>query len=393
MTRLNIYLVLGLIAGAIWVNIATLDAGYFSFAWGDWQVETSAWLAVSMLVVVTVLLLFLFRLIRSALNVPGAIGLWMGSRSERGVQLQMYKGLAAFYEGRWDVAERALSKTRGVRESALLHPLYAALSLVYLSKTERALELLDAAEEAKTLPSGVIALVRAESHLMSGALDQAMMSLAPLSAQELNTPRGKLIRCDLAWQRKEWHEVCNLVADVRRSRLYPPTILDQREEHAWCEMMRGSAAQDVMSVWKQAPDRLKGEHSALWQEVVERLVQEQDAENLYKATSARLEQFGEAPTLQCVVKLPDHFAMKLKKRLARWMDHDIEGDCHAALAHIAEKSGDEAAAGDLWQTAYEKKPSPVHAARWANWLRRAGHEERASKLEAGVLSALITNQG
>ena len=392
MTRLSIYLIVGLIVGAMWVNVGTLDAGYVSVAWGDWQLETSAWLALSLLVVVTMLLLFLSRLVRSALRVPGAIGLWMGSRSQRGAQLRTDKGLAAFYEGRWDVAERALSKTRGMRESTLLHPLYAALSLVYLGKTERALKLLDAAEEADTLPSAVTALVRAESHLMSGALDQASLSLASLSAQELDTPRGKFIRCDLAWQQKDWREVCKLVADVRASRLCPPAILDQREGHAWCEVMRGSAAADVMGLWKQAPDRLKGEHSALWQALVERLGHEQDAENLYKAVSTRLEQFGEPLTLQCVAKLPGHSVAKLKKRVARWVDHDIEGDCHAALAHIAEQSGDEAAAGDLWQIAYERKPSPVHAARWANWLRRAGHDERASQLEAKALAALIPNQ-
>ncbi len=392
MARLSIYLVLGLIAGAMWVNIGTVDAGYVSLAWDDWQVETSAWLALSLLVVVTVLLLFLFRLIRFALSVPGAIGLWVGSRSKRGAQLRMDKGFAAFYEGRWDVAERALSKARSMRKSTLLYPLYAALSFVYSGKTERALKLLDSAEEAETLPPAVIALVRAESHLMSGALDQATLLLASLSEQELDTPRGKLIRCDLAWQRKEWREVCKLVADIRPSRLCLPTILDQREEHAWCEMMRESAARDIKSIWKQAPDRIKGEDSPLWQEVVERLGQEKDAENLYKAVSVRLEQFGEALTLQSVAKLPDHLAMKLKKRVARWVDHDIEGDCHAALAHIAEKSGDEAAAGDLWQLAYERKRSPVHAVRWASWLRRAGHEERASRLEAEVLFDLIPNQ-
>ena len=36
-----------------------------SRCWDDWQVETSAWLALSLLVVVTVLLLFLFRLFDS----------------------------------------------------------------------------------------------------------------------------------------------------------------------------------------------------------------------------------------------------------------------------------------------------------------------------------------
>ena len=69
MTRFSIYLIVGLIAGAMWVNVGTLDAGYVSVAWGDWQLETSAWLALSLLVVATVLLLFLSRLVQSAVTV------------------------------------------------------------------------------------------------------------------------------------------------------------------------------------------------------------------------------------------------------------------------------------------------------------------------------------
>ena len=172
----SIYLIACLIAGAQG-HTGTRDPGYVLLAWGDWQIETSVWLALSLLLLGFVLLWWLSRVVRSTLNLPGAIGLWIGSRTEKGAQIRTDKGFAAFYEGRWDAAERALSKTRGGRASTLSHPLYAALAALHLGKTDRAMELLDAAEDAGTLPSSVISLVRAQTHIANGALDQAVASL------------------------------------------------------------------------------------------------------------------------------------------------------------------------------------------------------------------------
>jgi uncharacterized protein HemY len=238
------------------------------------------------------------------------------------------------------------------------------------------------------LPSSVIALVRAQSQLASGALDQAARSLASLSAQEQDTPRAKSIRCDLAQRLGEWREVCALVADVRRSQLYPSTTLDQWEQQAWCELITEGAADEVLSTWKRAPDALKAENSPIWHRLIARLREHPDAEGLYKAISVRLEQYGEPVTLQCVAALPEQYAGKLKKRVSKWVEHDADGDCHAALAHIAECGGDSASAGDLWQIAYQRKPSIPHALRWAAWLRTAGQYERADALEAEALAAL-----
>jgi len=388
MARLSLYLIVGLIAGAIWANTGTRDPGYVLLVWGDWQIETSVWLALSLLLLGLLVLWLVLRVVRSTLSVPGAIGLWVGSRTEKGAQVRTDKGFAAFYEGRWDAAERALSKTRGVRESTLLHPLYAALAALHLGKTDRALKLLDAAEEDGTLPPSVIALVRAQSQLASGALDQAARSLASLSGQEQDTPRAKSIRCDLAQRRGEWREVCALVADVRRSQLYPSTTLDQWEQQAWCELITEGAADEVLSTWKRAPEALKADNSPLWHRLIARLREDPDAEGLYKAISVRLEQYGEPVTLQCVAVLPEQYAGKLKKRVSKWVEHDADGDCHAALAHIAECGGDPASAGDLWKIAYQRKPSIPHTLRWATWLRTAGQDERADALEAEALAAL-----
>jgi uncharacterized protein HemY len=164
--------------------------------------------------------------------------------------------------------------------------------------------------------------------------------------------------------------------------------LDQWEQQAWCELVAECAADEVLSTYKRAPEALKAEDSPLWHRLIARLREDPDAESLYKAISVRLEQYGETVTLQCVAGLPGQYAGKLKKRVSKWVEHDADGDCHAALAHIAECGGDSASAGDLWQIAYQRKPSMLHALRWATWLRAAGQDERADALEAEALATL-----
>ena len=56
MARFSLYLVCGLVLGAVLVNAISQDRGYLLVTWGDWQLETSVWLALSALLLSLVLL-------------------------------------------------------------------------------------------------------------------------------------------------------------------------------------------------------------------------------------------------------------------------------------------------------------------------------------------------
>ena len=136
---MSLYLVLSLFAGAILVNTIVQDPGYLLMTWGDWQAETSVWLALSALLLAYIVIGLLLRVVRSTLRVPKALHRWLGLRSVRGAHRRADKGFAAFFEGRWDVAEKALRKAGPADEQTLLHPLYAALAAARRGQTERAL--------------------------------------------------------------------------------------------------------------------------------------------------------------------------------------------------------------------------------------------------------------
>ena len=86
MARFSLYLVCGLVLGAVLVNAISQDPGYLLVTWGDWQVETSVWLALSAVTFALAVLWFVLRALRTTLRVPRALRRWLGLRSARGAQ-------------------------------------------------------------------------------------------------------------------------------------------------------------------------------------------------------------------------------------------------------------------------------------------------------------------
>ena len=387
MARISLYLTLGLIVGGLLVNAIARDPGYLQLAWGDWQVETSVWLALATFILGYVLLWIAIQLLGSVFRVPLKLSAWFGVRSARGAQRQTDKGFAAFYEGRWEVAERALRKTRTAGEQTLLHPLYEALSAMHCGDTDRALEVLDQAERDGSLPLSVVTMSRAHCHLLAESRERAHQALAALSTQDLQTPRAIAIRCELAFQESDWQQLTELLPGARRGQLISGITLAGWEEQAWLAVI-SEGKESATTAWKRAPDTQKAENSALWPALIARLIKEQAWDSLYKVLADRLERRCELPSLDAIAQLPDRLAMKLKKSVKRWSEKETAGHCLAALAALAEREGDSELAGTLWEEAYARQPIARHAAGWAEWLRSSGHDDQAAALEAEALSSL-----
>ena len=397
MARFSLYLVCGLVLGAVLVNAISQDPGYLLLTWGDYQVETSVWLALSALVLSLVLLWFVLRALRTTLRVPRALRRWFGIRSARGAQRRADKGFAAFFEGQWDVAEKALKKGGAPDEQTILHPLYAALAALHRGESARALTLLEQAETEGSAPASLITLVRVECHLKAGATDEAERSLEQLSASDRKTPRAKALRAELAFLQRDWQPLIELLPDVRRAGTAPEPQVQVWEREGWMGLL--SQADDVpsaaLSVWKRVPDALKAPGQPLWPALLDILRQVGQAEALQAQADAlqrvlqeRLQQHCEPVSLEAMKDLPDKQLLKMKKALQRWRDEDSAGRCHAILARIARIEGDTESEAALWADAHARDASASHAAGWADCLRHQGKESEASALEAEALAAL-----
>jgi HemY protein len=395
--RFSLYLVCGLVLGAVLVNTILQDPGYLLVTWGDWQVETSVWLALSALMLSFVLLWFILRALRTTLRLPRALRRWLGLRSARGAQRSADKGFSAFFEGHWDVAEKALKKGGSPYEQTLLHPLYAALAALRRGESARALALLEQSETEGSAPASLITLVRVECHLKAGATDEAERSLEQLSASARKTPRAKALRAEAAYLQRDWQPLTELLADIRRTGIVPEEQMQVWEREGWMGLMSEAddAASTAVSIWNRGPDVLKAPGQPLWPALLDILRQDAQADALQaqadalqKVLQERLQQHCEPVSLDAMNGLPDKQLLKMKKALERWRDEDSEGRCHAVLARIARIEGDAEAEAALWADAHARHPSASHAAGWADCLRHQGKEAEASALEAEALAVL-----
>ena len=386
MARFSLYLVCSLVLGAVLVNAISQDPGYLLLTWGDYQVETSVWLALSALVLSLLLLWFVLRALRTTLRVPRALRRWLGIRSARGAQRRADKGFTAFFEGHWDVAEKALKKGGAPDEQTILHPLYAALAALHRGESARALMLLEQAETEGSAPAPLIALARFECYLDAGSADQAERSLEQLSNSDRKTPRAKALRAELAFLQRDWQPLIELLPDVRRARTAPDEQIKVWEREGWIGLL--TQADDVVPVWKRAPDALKAPGQPLWPLLLDILQQGTQTDALQKVLQERLQQHCEPATLEALPRLPDRQLVKMKKAIQRWCNEDSNGHCQATLARIARIEGDAEAEADLWQKAHASHPSASHAAGWADCLRHQGKEAEAAELEAEALATL-----
>ncbi|RZO71377.1 MAG: tetratricopeptide repeat protein [Halieaceae bacterium] len=390
MARFSLYLVCGLVLGAVLVNAISQDPGYLLVTWGDWQLETSVWLALSALMLSLVLLWFVLRALRTTLRMPRTLRRWLGLRSARGAQRRADKGFAAFFEGHWDVAEKSLKKGGSPDEQTLLHPLYSALAALHQGESARALTLLEQAETEGSAPVSLITLARAECHLKAGATNEVERSLEQLSASERKTPRAKALRAEAAYLEQDWQPLTELLTDVRRAGIAPDEQINAWERESWNALLSEAddGASTAVSVWKRAPESLKAPGQSLWPALLDILRRDAQADALQKVLQERLQQHCESVTIDAMNGLSDKQLLKMKKALQRWRDEDSEGGCHAVLARIARIEGDAETEAAMWGEAHARHPSASHAVGWADCLRNQGKESEASALEAKALAAL-----
>ncbi len=390
MARFSVYLVLLLVSGAALVNGVASDPGYLLVAWGDWQVETSVWLALATLFISLGCLWLLQRLLNSTWHAPAVLTRWVGGRSERGAQQHAEKGLVAFFEGRWETAEKTLRKRLPADQRSLLQSLFAVLATHRRGQRQRALALLDRLEGENKVPQDLVSIVRTECHIEANEWPLAAQSLDALSPAATATPRVQKLRAELAYARGDWPVVIELLPALRGAYLISEGVAAVWEREAWMGVMMhdDSTASTLWLLWKRAPETHKAAGSELWAVLIDRLLLQSEWGTLTKALQERFDQYCEPASLAAIAILPRDYAKKLKKPMKRWYSENQQSGCYAALAMIAQYENDLTESGALWREACQCQPSVESVLRWAKWCRDQGNNDQAALLEADAIALL-----
>ena len=388
-----LYILVCLFVGVALVNLIQRDPGYLLLEVGDWQVETSFWLAIIILVVAAWALWMLQQIISSTLRVPLRLRAWLGLRSVRGAHQRADKGFTAFLEGRWEAAERALKRDAVGPESTVLHPIFAAIAAQRRGERARSQALLEEAEGHPEIHPDLVWLTRAELNLEAGEEALATKDLECLSASASKLPAALRLRGELARARGAWPDVQALLPDCRRQRAVPANTLESWEREAFLGTLAQGrlAPNELLALWKQLSASLSAQDSPLLAPLLKALLDREAWEEIQKLVLDRLGRFPEPVTMEHAGRLPQRYGNKARKALERWQSEDRDGTCHIALARQVCTQGDASAASALWEEAWRLSPTPEVAIEWSRLLRYQGAIEQAEQLEESAQQMMLAS--
>lgn len=248
--------------------------GYVHVEVGPWMLETSLAFLVAVLVVGFVLLYALLRLLGFVVRTPRSLrrGLF-GRRIERS-RRGLTRGLIEMAEGRWQQAEKMLTRHAPDSGTALLHYLAAARAAQQIGAYERRDAYLKQAIEANPEADIAVSLTQAELQIAHRQTEHALATLTRLRGLAPRHSYVMKLLARLYADTEDWQRLAELVPELRRARALQRERIDRLERQAALGRL-GEPNQDpadLRAIWDSLSRRMR-QDPAIVQCYAERLIE------------------------------------------------------------------------------------------------------------------------
>ncbi len=304
-------LVVGILSLAVIVLAAILfvqkDPGFVLVKYGDFSVETSLAFGIIAVAIAALLIHFIFRVLMSIWNLPGAVKRQSKSRRYDKSRRLLNQGLIDLAEGRFDQAESNLVKLVEYSESPLVHYLAAARAAQLQGKHDERDSYLKAAHEARPEAEMAIGVTQAELQLAHQQLEQSLATLTHLRGIAPRHNHVLRLLARVYFELEDWQSLVELLPDIRKKKLLKESILKNMEgksyrgflaaakgnqqalEKAWAKIPKASQTDaDLILYYIKLSNRASSNSSSVEQLIIKSLDQKWDnrlveAYGLFKA--------------------------------------------------------------------------------------------------------------
>lgn len=304
-------LIVGILSLAVVVLAAILfvqkDPGFVLVKYGDFSVETSLAFGILAVAIATLLIHFIFRVLMSIWNLPGAVKRQSKSRRYDKSRRLLNQGLIDLAEGRFDQAESNLVKLVEYSESPLVHYLAAARAAQLQGKHDERDSYLKAAHEARPEAEMAIGVTQAELQLAHQQLEQSLATLTHLRGIAPRHNHVLRLLARVYFELEDWQSLVELLPDIRKKKLLKESILKNMEgksyrgflaaakgnqqalEKAWTKIPKASQTDaDLILYYIKLSNRASSNSSSVEQLIIKSLDQKWDnrlveAYGLFKA--------------------------------------------------------------------------------------------------------------
>ncbi|WP_455216939.1 heme biosynthesis HemY N-terminal domain-containing protein, partial [Kaarinaea lacus] len=247
------------------------NPGYILVAAGKWTLETTLTFAIVVLVAAFLASYYAIRFISRIRRVPGGLRYWQQRRKERKAMLFLTKGLIDLAEGRWEAAEREV--TRYVKEghAPLLNYLAAARAAQGQGADQRRDHYLKLAHESHNGADIAVGLTQAELQLQHNQLEQALATLTHL--QQLAPKHSQVLKVLAVLYRQlgDWERLLELMPMLVRRKIFSGEELDKLNRQAYLSLLMAFVPQK-----KQTPEDNTQALTSIWLRIPKQFQNDKD---------------------------------------------------------------------------------------------------------------------
>lgn len=241
MRKLLVLVLLALLLGVGVVALVETSPGYILISYDAYTVETSLWVGVFLLVLLTVVLYGGVALLRKLFASQRSLAGWLGSRKARQSAQLTNRGLISFIEGNWARARQQLLRAAQGSEAPLLNYLMAARASFQLGEPERMREYLSAAERSDAEADIAVDLTQAELKLRSRQFEQAVATLERARSNAGKHPYVLKLLRNAYFGLSDWPQLRQLLPELRKYRVLPDAELEELERTVHTHLLYASA--------------------------------------------------------------------------------------------------------------------------------------------------------
>ena len=256
MVKIIISLLILIIGVLLAVLLVQKDPGFVLIQYADFSLETSLAFGIVALVVISVLLQILLKVFLSVWRMPRSMKKQSLNRRKEKSRRLLNQGLMDLAEGRFDQAESNLIKLVEYAENPLLNYLAAARAAQQLGKYDARDDYLKQAHEARPEAEIAIGVTQAELQLASSQTERALATLTNLRTLAPKHDYVSKLLARVYFQIEEWSQLCDLLPDLRRKKLFREERLKEIEMRTYLGCMEEASLHsnsDLEKTWSKLP--------------------------------------------------------------------------------------------------------------------------------------------
>lgn len=237
------------------------DPGYVIVGYGEWALETTLFVAATILFVAFVVLYGLIRLVTQAVRLPRILSRRRGEKRSQRSQQALITGLIETAEGNWEKAERNLIRHAADSGVPLINYLTAARAAHSRGAIEQRDEYLKMAHENTPEAELAVGLIRAELQLSHQQFAEALESLTQLDQIAPSHAAVLRLQHQAYAQMEDWEGVRRLIPSLHANKIMMEAEIRLLETETYGGLLKKASerrnASELEELWKTVPDHVR----------------------------------------------------------------------------------------------------------------------------------------